>query len=165
MSRHFRLAFCTKKKKNHSIIEIQTYNCTIIRAEWYHCRIYRMYSYVFPFIFSVDFLAYLFARFFFVSFNRFGNVDHQNMFTVNMRYQFIFLVVQFFSSIFFCPYIHTRFIRSHCFFFCSPLSSHMKWHLWSMHHTHLVVCSFIAHIANQPHLVIVYALLNELLFH
>lgn len=123
MSKHFRLAFCTK---NHSIIELKTYNCTIVRVEWYHCRISRMYSYVFLF-FSFDFLADLLARFFFVSLNRFGYVDHQNMSTVNMRYQFIFLVVQFFFLRFFVhTFIHGSLVLTVFYF---PLSSHMKWHL------------------------------------
>lgn len=53
-------------------------------------------------------------------------------------------------------FIHSLYLitvyLSHIFLPCISNLSNMEWHLWSMHHIHSIVSSFIysAHIANQP---------------
>lgn len=128
MCKHFLLNFV----RNHSMIESQTHNCTIIRAEWHHCRVARILM-----CFSSLFLLLV------LSFNRFGNVDHQNMFSVNMRYQFMFLVVHF---VFFLFCYSLLCVES----FCLCLPQRQIWNgIFDLCTTHSVVRSFIAHIANQ----------------
>lgn len=93
------------------MIVLQTQYGTIIHVkfvEWCHCGLLEIIrtlslslfvscslllslSVSFPFSlcdFSLSILNFIY-------FNRFGNVDHQNMFGVNMRYQFMFLVIHF----------------------------------------------------------------------